>query len=168
MSRGSRLLFLAFGAIIAILALVFVFWPSASDVPAVHPPVSERAQVPAAESAATQNRVATDETAIQPVAEETRAATATLVVAGVRYPLYANAGATLEEALDLLQSEGSFTYEKRTYSGLGSFVTEINGRAGDGGYYWILYVNGEKSSTGISSMRIRSGDVIEWKLEESY
>ena len=96
------------------------------------------------------------------------AGTATLVVSGTRYALHAPAGSTLEEAMQQLQGEGGFSYTSQEYSGLGAFVTGINGRASGQGSYWILYVNGEKSSTGISSTRIRSGDLIEWKLEKSY
>lgn len=70
--------------------------------------------------------------------------------------------------MDRLQTESGFVYEYRNYAGLGAFVTTINGRASTGDMVWILYVRGEKSSTGISSTRIRSGDVIEWKLEKSY
>lgn len=94
--------------------------------------------------------------------------TATLIVDSNRYALTAPAGSTLKDAHDRLQTESSFTYAYRNYSGLGALVTEINGRASTGEYVWILHVNGEKSATGISSTRIRSGDVIEWKLEKSY
>jgi|GEM_PF-5136469 len=94
--------------------------------------------------------------------------TATFVVDGTSYQLTAPEGTTLKDAMDLLETEGSFTYEYRNYSGLGAFVTSLNNRASTGDMVWILYVNGEKSTTGISSTRIRSGDVIEWKLEESY
>jgi hypothetical protein len=94
--------------------------------------------------------------------------TATLSVDGVRFALHAAAGSTLETAMAQLRSEGRFSYATEAYPGLGAFVTEIQGRAGGSGHYWILYVNGKKSATGISSTRIRSGDVIEWKLEKSY
>jgi hypothetical protein len=94
--------------------------------------------------------------------------TAALSVDGVPYALTAPAGSTLKDAMDRLQNESGFTYAYKNYAGLGSFVTTINGRASTGDFVWILYVDGEKSSTGISSTRIRSGDVIEWKLEKSY
>jgi hypothetical protein len=96
------------------------------------------------------------------------AATGTLVVDGTRYALTAPIGVTLKEAMDRLETEGGFSYESRNYSGLGAFVTAINGRTSGSGQYWILYVNGAKSSTGISATRLRQGDVIEWKLEQSY
>lgn len=96
------------------------------------------------------------------------AATATLVVDGTRYALTAPPGATLKEALDRLDAESDFAYAYRNYSGLGAFVTSINGRASTGDRYWILYVNGAKSAAGISATRIRSGDTFEWKLEAKY
>jgi len=94
--------------------------------------------------------------------------TAALLVEGTRYALTAPAGATLKDALDRLMTESGFTYEYRNYSGLGAFVTKVNGRASTGELVWILYVNEAKSSTGISSTRIHSGDTFEWKLEQSY
>ncbi|MEA2701810.1 MAG: hypothetical protein QOE22_519 [Candidatus Parcubacteria bacterium] len=94
--------------------------------------------------------------------------TATLVAGGVRYALTAPEGATLKDAMDRLATEGSFTYKYRDFSGLGAFVTEVNGRASTGEDVWILHVNGKKSGTGISSTHIRSNDLIEWKLEKSY
>ncbi|HEX8591607.1 MAG TPA: DUF4430 domain-containing protein [Candidatus Paceibacterota bacterium] len=101
-------------------------------------------------------------------ADAATAETASLVVSGTQHSLTAPAGATLETALDTLMAQGGFSYKKRVHQGLGSFVTEINGRAGDGDHYWILYVNGVKSPTGISATRIRSSDRFEWKLETSY
>lgn len=95
-------------------------------------------------------------------------ATATLVVDGTRYALTAPEGTTLKEAMDRLASESDFSYEFRNYTGLGAFVTGINDRASTGDLVWILYINGAKSTTGISSTRIRSSDLIEWKLEKSY
>jgi len=95
-------------------------------------------------------------------------ATATLVVDGARFALTAPAGSTLKAAMDQLQSEGHFSYAYREYAGLGAMVTEIQGRASTNSQYWILYVNGKQSDAGISSTHLRSGDVIEWKLEKSY
>ena len=107
------------------------------------------------------------EAASEPAPAESTA-TAMLIVDGVRYPLTAPAGATLKEAMDRLDAESEFSYRYRNYAGLGAFVTHINDRASTGDLVWILYVDDEKSSAGISSTRIRSGTVIEWKLEESY
>ena len=95
-------------------------------------------------------------------------ATATLLVDGNRYALTAPAGSILKEALDRLEGESSFTYAYRNYQGLGAFVTQVDGRASTGDMVWILYANGAKSPTGVSSTRIREGDTFEWKLEESY
>jgi hypothetical protein len=135
---------------------------SSAALPPPEPtPTYAQQNVPAAQVTAGTAPVATTKTAAA------LATTATLVVDGTRFPLHAAAGSTLEAAMSQLQSEGGFTYATKHYGGLGSFVTEINGRAG-GGTYWIFYVNGEQSQTGISSTRIRSGDVIEWKLEKSY
>jgi hypothetical protein len=95
-------------------------------------------------------------------------ATAMLVVEGTSYSLTSPEGTLLKEAMDTLQAQGGFSYQFKEYAGLGAFVTHINGRAGTGKQAWILYVNGKKSGTGISQTRIRSADIIEWKLEATY
>lgn len=94
--------------------------------------------------------------------------TATLIVEGASFPIRVAEGATFEAAMEALRDEGSFTYKARTYTGLGSFVEEIQGKASTSEYYWILHVNGKKSAAGISQTRISSGDVIEWKYEKKY
>lgn len=95
-------------------------------------------------------------------------ATATMVIEGVSFPVRAPEGATIEEAMAALKAEGALSYTLRSYSGLGAFVKEIQGKSDTSDYYWILYVNGKKSATGISATRISSGDVIEWKYEHKY
>ncbi|HYE22895.1 MAG TPA: DUF4430 domain-containing protein [Candidatus Paceibacterota bacterium] len=95
-------------------------------------------------------------------------ATATMIVEGISHPVRAPEGATIEEAMAGLRAEGVLTYKLRSYTGLGSFVTEINGKSDTNEYYWILHINGKKSATGISQTRISSGDVVEWKYEHKY
>jgi len=93
---------------------------------------------------------------------------ATLIVEGASLPIRVAEGSTVEEAMIALESEGTFAFSARTYSGLGSFVEEIQGKRNTSEYYWILHVNGKKSATGISQTRISSGDIIEWKYEKKY
>jgi hypothetical protein len=167
---------------IALLALVaFVAARQSTDVEVPAAPTStttpESASTPGEGAApAAEPRTATVQapaaspsgTTVALKAADVPASTATLVVDGTRYGLTAQAGATLKEAMDRLETEGGFSYDARNYAGLGAFVTHINGRASGSDQYWILYVNGAKSSTGISATRIRQGDIIEWKLEQSY
>lgn len=64
-----------------------------------------------------------------------------------------------------LQNEGKITFKDKEYAGLGKFITEINGVVGNGSKNWIYYVNGEKAELGISSYKIKNGDVIFWHYE---
>lgn len=50
---------------------------------------------------------------------------------------------------------------------LGLFINAINGLANDpaASRYWTLYVNGERSNLGASSVTVQPGDKIMWKFE---
>lgn len=76
-------------------------------------------------------------------------------------------GSTVLEAMEHLRSEG-FTFEGREYPSLGFFVESINGKKASSGYYWIFYMNGKQSGTGISQTPVSGGDTIEWRLEAAY
>lgn len=158
------------GAVLVLLLLggIWVLAPDAK-APEVPSPADSSApvEVETEVSEATTALVRTGESSTIASTAEVRG-TATLIVDGTSYQLTAPEGATLKEAMDRLQTESDFTYTFKNYFSLGALVTSINGRASTGELVWILHVNGEKSSIGISAMRIRSGDVIEWKLERSY
>lgn len=164
---------LALGGIVIIAALLAAFAlaePQATEVETQPLPNSEESSVesevndPAAVPSTVVVQAPQPQAALMKSAAE---ATAVLIVDGARLPVFAPIGATLKIAMDQLEAEGSLSYSSREYGGLGAFVTEINGRTGED-QVWILYVNGEKSSTGISATRIRSADTFEWKLEHSY
>ena len=98
----------------------------------------------------------------------TLALTVSLRVDGATHSVLIREGDTIEQAMQTLKENGGITYSTREYSGLGSFVESINGKAANDNFYWILYVNGKKSPTGISSTRLLPGDSIEWKYERGY
>lgn len=52
----------------------------------------------------------------------------------------------------------------KNYSGLGQFVTEIDGVKPSASNYWGFYVNGKPSDVGASQYKTKNGDKIEWKL----
>ena len=84
------------------------------------------------------------------------------------YTVFAPAGSSVLDAMRSLASSSSFTFTGRDYPSLGFFVDSINGVSQANGYVWILYVNGEKSSLGASTVTVAQNDVIEWKYEKSY
>jgi predicted component of viral defense system (DUF524 family) len=65
-------------------------------------------------------------------------------------------------ALKLLER---YAEVKVTHYSFGDFVSSINGTAGNGPKYWIMYVNGKESSVGASDYITRNSDTIKWKLE---
>lgn len=77
----------------------------------------------------------------------------------------ADASGTLESVMQARRTEGSLTYTSRLYPTLGSFVESIGGLENAGGSYWMLYINGELSSSGMSQAQVERGDQIEWRYE---
>jgi hypothetical protein len=66
-----------------------------------------------------------------------------------------------ENAFDLL----SLTHKVQaiSYSGIGEFVSSIDGAQPDGKHFWEFFVNGKSSNVGASSYVLKAGDNIEWK-----
>ena len=75
-------------------------------------------------------------------------------------------GESVYDFMDRLRSEGKVSFKEKNYSGIGKFIEEINGVRGENGKYWIYYVNGKKMSLGVSSVKIKTGDVVSWKYEK--
>ncbi len=75
-------------------------------------------------------------------------------------------GESVYDFMDRLRSEGRISFKEKNYSGIGKFIEEINGVRGENGKYWIYYVNGKKMSLGVSSVKIKTGDVVSWKYEK--
>jgi hypothetical protein len=82
------------------------------------------------------------------------------VSSGIKY-----LGEEGKTALELLKK--NYIVKTKEYSGLGEFVTSINGNEPDPNeYYWSFYVNGKPAQVGASQYSTRPGDEIEWKLEK--
>jgi len=76
----------------------------------------------------------------------------------VRYP-----GRGGENALELLLE---VTEVESTQYDFGKFIESINGTTPDSGYFWKLYVNGAGAQVGADQLETKSGDVIEWSIEQ--
>lgn len=73
-------------------------------------------------------------------------------------------GQTGHTALELLQSLATV---QTTQSSFGEFVTTINGITADGSkQFWSFYVNGSMANEGASTYQAKTGDKIEWRVEE--
>ncbi len=67
----------------------------------------------------------------------------------------------------LLLKMGVKNVETKTFSGVGEYVTSINGIKEDSGKnFWAFYVNGKQANLGASDYKLKSGDKVVWKLEE--
>lgn len=86
---------------------------------------------------------------------------------GVTYQLRMEAGQSVLDMMQALASSTPFRFTSVYYSGLGYFIDSIGGVRGGDGSYWTLYVGGKQASLGPSSLIVREGDVIEWKLEKA-
>lgn len=92
----------------------------------------------------------------------------TVVASGTSvYSIGAPDGTSLIDAMHLIEKNG-FAFTSRDYPGLGAFVDSIQGIKNENGMYWILSINGSKSSLGASSIVLHQGDQIEWRYEKSY
>lgn len=102
-----------------------------------------------------------------PISEIRQQIQASLLVEGVDrgdqlFNFYADEN---KSALDLLKS--GHQVETKTFSGVGEYVTSIEGKKEDTGKnFWALYVNGQQSQVGASDYKPKDGDKIVWKLEE--
>ncbi len=68
-----------------------------------------------------------------------------------------------KNALTILKSK--YTVGTQEFSGIGEFVTSINGVTPDSKHFWAFYVNGKSSNIGASQYITKSTDKLEWKLE---
>lgn len=91
-----------------------------------------------------------------------------LLVGGESFKLEFNDGEYLYDALHRLSDSGKISMIGKEYSGLGFFVDEINGLKPARGQSVIYYVNGKKATTGISTLKLHPGDIIEFKVEDNY
>lgn len=72
------------------------------------------------------------------------------------------------QAWNLLIDNHQIIYQEYDF---GIFLEGIDGLKGNQENFWAIYVNGEKSATGISDIVLNEGDVIEFKyeaIEESF
>jgi hypothetical protein len=68
-------------------------------------------------------------------------------------------------ALELLKAK--YKVETKTFSGIGEYVTAINGiKETTGKNFWAFYVNGKQAKVGASDYKTQNTEQIEWKLEE--
>lgn len=73
-------------------------------------------------------------------------------------------GAEGKTALELLRA--AHRIEIKEFSGLGEFVTAIDGIEPDASHFWAFYVNGNQAQVGAGQYVTKATNQIEWRLEE--
>jgi len=66
------------------------------------------------------------------------------------------------QAWDLLIDNHQLIYQEYDF---GIFVEGIDGLKGDQDNFWAIYVNGEKSLSGVGEIMLNEGDIIEFRYE---
>ncbi|OGE84637.1 MAG: hypothetical protein A3J48_03580 [Candidatus Doudnabacteria bacterium RIFCSPHIGHO2_02_FULL_46_11] len=73
-------------------------------------------------------------------------------------------GAQGQTALALLRQGHQVTTKE--FTGLGEFVTAIDGVEAGSSHFWAFYVNDQMAQVGADQYVTREGDRVVWKLEE--
>lgn len=89
-----------------------------------------------------------------------------IIESAIYVPCIAN-GTSLLAAMQAATADG-LVFTGKEYPSLGFFIESINGKRGENGYYWFLYINGESSSAGASQTLVSAGDDVEWRYKQSY
>lgn len=94
---------------------------------------------------------------------------ATLVITGTPTPRRMTFDLTGSvSALDLIIRSGlreGFAVETQKFD-FGTIVNAIDGvRGGDGGKYWLYYINGQQATVGADAYTVKAGDEIDFRFE---
>ena len=84
---------------------------------------------------------------------------------GADISFIAPSDSTVYDFMSRLRSQGKISFTEKSYTGMGKFILTINGIGGNKNKNWIYYVNGERAQTGVSNYKLKSGDIVSWKLE---
>lgn len=93
--------------------------------------------------------------------------TSILEINGQQYEEEITAEMSVYDFMSKLREKGGIDFTEKNYTGIGKFITSINGIKGDGDKNWIYYVNGVEAQVGVSNYKINKGDMISWKYEKS-
>jgi len=75
---------------------------------------------------------------------------------------------TVCSLLQKLAKKENISLSIKYFKGMGAFVESIEGlKNGKNGKYWLYFVNGKLANTACDKMRVKKGDVVEWKFAPS-
>jgi hypothetical protein len=84
---------------------------------------------------------------------------------GIRSSGVSYEGQNDKTALELLKDK--YQVDTKEFSGVGEFVSAIEGVAAeDGKNFWAFYVDGQMATEGAGTYKTKDGEKIEWRLDE--
>lgn len=92
---------------------------------------------------------------------------ATLQIQDHVYEVNFQFGDSVYEAMKRLAQTQEFSFQAKSFSGLGYYIEKINREKEGNGEYWVYYVNNCKPSVGISEYKLKPGDKILWRKEKN-
>lgn len=99
--------------------------------------------------------------------DQTEKIQAVMLIDGVEYRTTMEVGSSVYDLMNELKEQGKIDFKSSDYSGMGFFITEINGVKNDpAGKNWLYYVNGQPAQVGVSYYKFKNNDTIEWKYEK--
>lgn len=90
-----------------------------------------------------------------------------MLINGREYRTAMKPASSVYDLMSALKEQKKIDFKDYNYSGMGFFVTEINGiKNNSAGENWLYYVNGKLASIGVSYYKLKNNDTIEWKYEQ--
>ncbi len=89
----------------------------------------------------------------------------TILAGKIKADLSVPADTFLYNALLQAKNAGTMEFSGKNYPGLGFFVTDIGTLHSGNGKNLLYYINGKEATVGVSSHKLKDGDIVEWKLE---
>lgn len=158
MTKNKLSIYIAVGIIIMFFA--FVFLRNEEHVPTT---VNSRNET------GTENKIVENKVVTNKIATPVNLIEVSIKVIDKNFIVKVADGSTALEAMEKLANENKdFKFVGKNYGSMGIFIESINGIDGTNKKFWIYYVNNEKASVGVSKYVLRGGDIISWKLEDSY
>jgi len=92
-----------------------------------------------------------------------------MIVGDKTYETHIAPDKTVYDLMQKLATTQDLQFSAKDYPALGKYVEEISGMKENKqkGIYWLLFVNGQSASVGISNRIIQSNDIISWKYDKA-
>ncbi len=152
--------------IIILLILIFVFLTKGKEIPLIIPQDKNYTEEKVESKPEIKLKLTSADKIIQKEEIEQNQIKYSLLVKDNKYASTISENSTVFQAMEsLIKENKNFTFKYTENSGMGNFITEINGDKGTPGKYWIYYINENKPPVGVSKYILEDGDIIRWSQE---